>query len=224
MDSAKVCGFLAAGCLLLLTLLGDPTAACSCAPRHPQSAYCNADVVIRAKFVGVSKQSLNVSIGEPVWMVRYEIKTTKVYKGSEQVQDVRFLHTPAMESICGYKHKGSFKGEEYVIAGMLEDESLYITACSFIQPWTELSPAQRRGLSLDYSKGCNCTIMACTSMPCSVSSDSQCLWTDGIMSQLWEGAQAKRLACLPRSEKPGLCTWQALSTQGLGSLRKARRG
>lgn len=44
MDSAKTCGFLAAGCLLLLTLLGDPTEACSCAPTHPQTAYCNADV------------------------------------------------------------------------------------------------------------------------------------------------------------------------------------
>lgn len=33
------------------------------------------------------------------------------------MQDVRFLYTPAMESLCGYEHKGPLKGEEYVIAG-----------------------------------------------------------------------------------------------------------
>ncbi|CAI5795880.1 metalloproteinase inhibitor 1 [Podarcis muralis] len=219
MDTSKVCGFLTAS-FLLLVLLGDPTAACSCAPRHPQSAYCYADVVIRGKFVGVSKQQVNISIGEPVWWMRHEIKTTKVYKGPEEMQDVRFLHTPAMESLCGYEHKGPLKGEEYVIAGMLEGDRAMITACSFIEPWSQLSFAQKRGLSSDYSKGCNCTVVPCNSMPCSITSDNQCLWTDGIMSRIWDGFQAKRLACLPRGESTGLCTWQSLSTQGPGSLRK----
>ncbi|XP_077185543.1 metalloproteinase inhibitor 1-like [Paroedura picta] len=211
MESTKMYGLLAAS-FLLLSLLGDPAAACSCAPRHPQTAFCNADVVIKGKFVGVSKQPLNISIGEPVWWVRYEFKTTKVYKGPEEMQDVRFLNTPAMESVCGYEHKAPLKGEDYVVAGMLEGDDVMITSCSFIQPWAQLSPAQRRGLSLKYSKGCNCTIMACTSMPCTLTSDSQCLWTDGIMTRIWDGSQAKRLACLPRSDS--LCAWQSLSPQG----------
>ncbi|XP_062975594.1 metalloproteinase inhibitor 1-like [Elgaria multicarinata webbii] len=219
MDSAKKCGFLVAS-FLLLTLLVDPTAACTCAPRHPQSAYCNADIVIKGKFVGVSKELLNISIGEPVWLMRHEIKTTKVYKGPEEMQDVQFLHTPSMESLCGYEHKGTLKGEEYIIAGMLEGNRVIISACSFIQPWAQLSAAQKRGLSSEYSKGCNCIVVPCTSMPCSVSSDNQCLWTDGITSRIWESIQAKRLACLPRSEK--LCAWQSLSIQEPGPLRRAR--
>ncbi|KAH0628923.1 hypothetical protein JD844_010566 [Phrynosoma platyrhinos] len=221
MDSAKVSGFLAASFFLLI-LLGDPTETCSCAPRHPQSAFCYADVVIRGKFVAVSKEHVNISAGEPVWWMRHEIKTTKVYKGPEEMQDVRFLHTPAMESLCGYEYKGSPKGEEYVIAGMLEGDRVMITACSFIQPWAQLTLAQKRGLSSDYSKGCNCTIVPCISMPCSVNADNQCLWTDGIMSRIWDDFQAKRLACLPRAEKPSLCTWQSLSIQRPGALRKAR--
>ncbi|XP_042309215.1 metalloproteinase inhibitor 1 [Sceloporus undulatus] len=220
MDSAKVSGFLTAS-FLLFALLGDPTEACSCAPRHPQSVFCYADVVIRGKFVAVSQESVNISAGEPVWWIRYEIKTIKVYKAPEEMQDVHFLHTPAMESICGYEHKG-LKGEEYVIAGMLEGDRVMISACSFIQPWAQLTLAQKRGLSSDYSKGCNCTIVPCTSMPCSVTSDNQCLWTDGIMSRVWDQFQAKRLACLPWPRKPGLCTWQSLNTQVPGTFRKAR--
>ncbi|XP_054859717.1 metalloproteinase inhibitor 1 [Eublepharis macularius] len=219
MDSAKMCGLLAAS-FLLLTLLWDPTAACSCAPRHPQTAYCNADIVIKAKFVGVSKQPMNISIGEPVSWVRYEIKTTKVFKAPEVMQDVRFLYTPAVASVCGYEHNAPLKGEEYIIAGMLEGDRVMITACSFIQPWSQLSPAQKRGLSLTYSKGCSCMVVPCTSMPCSVTSDSQCLWTDGIGSRIWDGSQAKRLACLPRSNTSDLCAWESLNTQGPGNLRR----
>lgn len=43
-DSAKMFGFLASGCLLLITLLGDPAEACICVPNHPQNDYCSADV------------------------------------------------------------------------------------------------------------------------------------------------------------------------------------
>ncbi|KAM3844086.1 metalloproteinase inhibitor 1 [Vipera latastei] len=219
MDS-KMSRFLAVG-VFLLSLKADPTAACSCAPRHPQSAYCSADIVIRGKFVSVSKQHVNISVGEPVWWIRHEIKTTKVYKGPEEMQDVRFLYTPSMESLCGYEHKGPLKVEEYVIAGMLDGNRVMITACSFIQPWSQLSLAQKRGLSLEYSKGCNCTVMPCLSMPCFISSDNQCLWTDGFTSRIWDSLQAKRLACLPRSENSNFCTWQSLSSQGPGSLRKS---
>ncbi|XP_060108359.1 metalloproteinase inhibitor 1 [Heteronotia binoei] len=217
MKSTKMYGLLAAS-FLLLTLLGDPTTACSCAPRHPQTAYCNADIVIRGKFMGVSKQPMNISLGEPIWLVSYEFKAIKMYKGPEEMQDVYFLNTPSMESVCGYDHKAHEKGD-YVVAGMMEDDKMMITTCSFIQPWASLSPAQRRGLSLTYSKGCNCTILPCIST-CTMTSDSQCLWTDGTMAKTWDGNQAKRFACLPRSDSSGFCTWQLISAQGRNATRQ----
>ncbi|KAJ6652985.1 hypothetical protein lerEdw1_010254 [Lerista edwardsae] len=199
MDSARMCGFLAAGCLLLLTLLGDPTEACSCAPTHPQTAYCNADVVIRAKFVGDSM--------EFPWK-RFEIKTAKVYKGSEALQELRFLYTSTVGHLCGYE-KEPRQGEDYVIAGKQYINRTIINLCSFIQPWAELSPEQRRGLSLDYSKGCSCTvsIKPCYSTPCSIKSDSLCLWDQNL-----NGIQAKTLACLPKSGIPHACSWQSLNS------------
>uniref|UniRef100_A0ACB8EN27 Uncharacterized protein n=2 Tax=Sphaerodactylus townsendi TaxID=933632 RepID=A0ACB8EN27_9SAUR len=171
--------------------------------------------------MSVSKKPLNISMGEPMWTLVYEFKTNKIYKAPKGMQDVRFLHTPAMESLCGYEHKAPMNGEDYVVAGMLEGDDVMITSCSFIQPWAQLSPAQRRGLSLTYRKGCNCTIMPCTSVPFEISSNSQCLWTDGLESRVWDGPQAKRMACLPRLNTTDACSWKVLVTQGPGNLRRS---
>uniref|UniRef100_A0A8C4YRG3 Metalloproteinase inhibitor 1 n=1 Tax=Gopherus evgoodei TaxID=1825980 RepID=A0A8C4YRG3_9SAUR len=90
---------------------------CSCAPQHPQMAFCQADVVIRGRFMGITPLSHNSSRGESVPWVRYEIKTTKIYKGFEPLTDVHFVDTPALESVCGYQHPAPLKGEEYLIMG-----------------------------------------------------------------------------------------------------------
>lgn len=59
-------------------------------------------------------------------------------------------------------------------------------------------------------------------MPCSVDSNNQCLWTDGIVQQTWNSNQAKSLACLPKSGTPEFCIWQSLKSQKSGFLRKSR--
>ncbi|KAJ6652993.1 hypothetical protein lerEdw1_010262, partial [Lerista edwardsae] len=225
-DSAKMFGFLASGCLLLVTLLGDPAEACVCVPSHPQDDYCKADVVVKAVFVGSTLESgwkryeiqttnglccfdrIETSmISEahellpllPPSLSLILIRTVQVYKGSEAMQELRFLYTPNMARYCGYINE-PLQGEEYVIAGIeypplpwkicgncnsyltrygeqafqytafplicfslspppgkLEKNRVMITLCSFIQPWSWLSPEQQRGMRLDYSKGCGCT-------------------------------------------------------------------
>ena len=45
-------------CLLLLGTLLPWANACSCSPVHPQQAFCNADIVIRAK--AVSKKEVDL--------------------------------------------------------------------------------------------------------------------------------------------------------------------
>lgn len=69
---------LALGLLLLATLL-RPADACSCSPVHPQQAFCNADVVIRAKAVSEKEvDSGNDIYGNPIKRIQYEIKQIKV--------------------------------------------------------------------------------------------------------------------------------------------------
>ncbi|XP_062827759.1 metalloproteinase inhibitor 1 isoform X2 [Anolis carolinensis] len=96
MNLAKVSTFLAAS-FLLLTLLGDTTEACKCYFPHPQTAFCSYDIVLRVKFLR-----------------GYGIKTTRVYKGPEEMQNLRDFDTPPRGGACGYSHEGSFR-EEYLV-------------------------------------------------------------------------------------------------------------
>ncbi|XP_028922849.1 metalloproteinase inhibitor 1 isoform X1 [Ornithorhynchus anatinus] len=194
--------------VLLCPALVPPSQACSCAPQHPQMAYCNSDVVIRGKFVGAAQPGQNDSLQHHR---QYEIKMTKVFKGFEalgNLADLRFLYSPTLESMCGYEHKSLNKSTEYLIAGRLHEGQVHVTTCSFIQPWSSLTPAQRQGFTQLYKTSCDCEVVPCTGIPCSVSGDLQCLWTDRVNSRLGRHPQAQQYACTLK--KGGFCTWTLL--------------
>ncbi|XP_008151210.1 metalloproteinase inhibitor 1 isoform X1 [Eptesicus fuscus] len=196
---------LASGILLLLCLTA-PSRACTCVPSHPQMAFCNSDLVIKAKFIGTAE------VNHTTLYQRYEIKMTKMFKGFNalgDVPDVQFVHTPAMESVCGYFHQSQNRSEEFLIAGHLWNGHLHITTCSYVVPWNSLSSAQRRGFTKLYSAGCEeCTVFPCSSIPCKLQSNNHCLWTDQLLTGSDKGFQSRHLACLP--QKPGMCNWQSL--------------
>ncbi|XP_065279114.1 metalloproteinase inhibitor 1 [Emys orbicularis] len=202
---------LLAGAILLL-VLGDPTDACTCAPQHPQTAFCQADVVIRGKFVGVTP--LSPSSKEFQSWIRYEINVTKTYKGIRSLGDVLFIDSWEEESLCGYRHPAPLDGkEEYLIMAKWQGKPLIISLCSFVRPWGSVPPSQRRGVSQAYREGCTCEVVPCHSMPCELSGDAQCPWTDGLEDWNWQGPQAERQACLPHASQTledRFCAWETL--------------
>ncbi|XP_053329448.1 metalloproteinase inhibitor 1 [Spea bombifrons] len=202
--------------IVILGCLSQRALGCSCSHVHPQSAYCNSAVVIRGKFVAQTDSEKREHWNQ------YRIKTTKVFKAPEDMGDIEVVHTSKTESLCGYEHKSTNRSEEFLITGSIVDGMVVITACGFIAPWDSLTIFQKKGFSQMYEKGCSCQIVPCYSVPCEVTSDQQCLWTDHLMqrSSTGAGSQASSLACLDMGK--GLCTWETQKSRLLTTIRKSK--
>ncbi|KAK1150573.1 metalloproteinase inhibitor 4-like [Acipenser oxyrinchus oxyrinchus] len=192
--------------VLVALSFGGLTEACSCGPQHPQTAFCNSDVVIRGKIVGSEEANLeNRTDGTGMWL-RYEIKQTKMFKGFESVSDVQYLYTPHDGGLCGFEPSDATKQTEFLFSGMVTAGGrLTVTVCSFIQPWKKLSPAQRKGIMHTYKHNCDCRITPCNSIPCELSTEAECLWTDGLFSRGWDHVLARQYACVHQGD--GTCSW-----------------
>ncbi|XP_023671023.1 metalloproteinase inhibitor 3-like [Paramormyrops kingsleyae] len=172
--------------------------ACSCLLSHPQDAYCNSDIVIRAKVVG--KKLLKDG---PFGTMRYTVKQMKMYKGFEKIQHVQHVYTDASESLCGVKfdiHK-----YQYLITGRVFEGRLYTGLCNFNERWERLTLSQKKGINHRYQLGCKCRIKACHYLPCFVTSKDECLWTDMLSHFGYPGYQSRHYACIHAKE--GYCSW-----------------
>ncbi|XP_056280645.1 metalloproteinase inhibitor 3 [Pseudoliparis swirei] len=184
--------------LLALSSLQQLAEGCSCALSHPQDAFCNSDIVIRAKVVG--KKLLRDG---PFGTMRYTVKQMKMYKGFDKVQHVQHIYTDASESLCGVKF--DINKYQYLITGRVYDGKVYTGLCNFNERWERLSLAQKKGINHRYQLGCNCRIKPCHYLPCFVTSKNECLWTDMLSHFGYPGYQARHYACI--EQKEGYCSW-----------------
>lgn len=195
---------------------GPQVEACSCGPSHPQQHVCQSDVVVKGKVV--SPELIND--GNSQW-IRYELQQQKVFKGQEKMDPVQYIYTPYTDYLCGLVLQPENLNEEYLLSGNIDsDGRLQVTLCGFNKPWAEVTAAQKVGLNGTYEASCGCTIISCRSLPCGLTADDQCLWSDGLFYRDWVGTQTKRFACLPR--RSGFCHWEALKART--SKRSARAG
>ncbi|XP_060700844.1 metalloproteinase inhibitor 2a [Hemiscyllium ocellatum] len=202
--SATFSSLLATLFLLLVLRVEQIAEACSCAPNHPQQAFCNADVVIRAKVVA-SKAVIsgNDIYGNPIQKLQYEVKQIKMFKGPEH--NIEYIFTATSSAVCGVTLETNGK-KEYLITGKLgEDGKMLITLCDFIKQWDMLTPTQKKSLNQRYQMGCDCKITRCPSIPCYITSRSECLWTDWVTGKSINGRQSKHYSCVKRSDNS--CAW-----------------
>ncbi|MBN3270823.1 TIMP3 inhibitor, partial [Polyodon spathula] len=178
--------------------LNDVAEACSCALSHPQEAYCNSDIVIRAKVVG-KKLLKDRAFGT----MRYTVKQMKMYKGFNKMQHVQHIYTDASENLCGVKFE--VNKYQYLITGRVFDGKVYTGLCNFNEKWEKLTLSQRKGLNHRYQLGCNCRIKPCHSLPCFVTSKNECLWMDMLSYIGYPGHQSRHYACI--QQKEGYCSW-----------------
>ncbi|KAJ7315900.1 hypothetical protein JRQ81_002062 [Phrynocephalus forsythii] len=179
--SATLPSLLASLAVLFLGRMDRLADACSCSPVHPQQAFCNADVVIRAKAVSTKEvDSGNDIYGNPM---------KRMFKGPDQ--DIEFIYTAPSSAMCGVTLDVGGK-REYLIAGRYEGNGkMHITLCNFIVSWDSLSATQKKSLNQRYQMGCQCK--------------DECLWTDWVTEKNINGRQAKHYACIKRSD--GSCAW-----------------
>ncbi|KAG5853644.1 metalloproteinase inhibitor 2-like [Anguilla anguilla] len=202
--TCTVRSFFATLVVLLFWRAEEVAEACSCSPVHPQQAFCNADIVIRAKVVGGKEvDSGNDVYGNPIKRIQYDIKQIKMFKGPNR--DIEEVFTAPSSAVCGVTLDSSGK-KEYLIAGKAESNGkMHVTLCDFIVPWETMSHTQKKSLSQRYDMGCGCRITRCPSIPCSISSPEECLWTDWVMEKKISGRQANHYACIKRND--GSCAW-----------------
>ncbi|XP_064870751.1 metalloproteinase inhibitor 2-like [Oncorhynchus nerka] len=176
--------------VLLLWQIEDIAAACRCTPVHIQQAFCNADVVIRAKVVGGGVVSHDT---------KYDIQQIKMFKGPDRVIHAVFTSS----SLCGVTLEIN---KEYLLTGSINtDGRMRIGMCNFIRYWDDLNDTQKKSLTQRYQSGCACKIIPCHSLPCPVSAPDECLWTDWLLHDGQSGPQAKYSACIWSFDR--FCYW-----------------
>ncbi|KAM6304132.1 metalloproteinase inhibitor 3 [Podargus strigoides] len=172
--------------------------ACTCVPIHPQDAFCNSDIVIRAKVVGKKLMK-----DGPFGTMRYTVKQMKMYRGFQIMPHVQYIYTEASESLCGVKLE--VNKYQYLITGRVYEGKVYTGLCNWYEKWDRLTLSQRKGLNHRYHLGCGCKIRPCYYVPCFATSKNECIWTDMLSNFGHSGYQAKHYACIQRTE--GYCSW-----------------
>ncbi|KAM4717579.1 metalloproteinase inhibitor 2-like [Anableps anableps] len=189
--------------ILFLWRVEELAEACSCTPVHPQQAYCNSEVAIRARVVGMQEvESGNDVYGNPIKRLRFDVKQYKMFRGPTGV--INAVYTAPSSALCGVTMETN--GTPYLITGKLEGNgTMHVTLCDFVKKWETLNGMQMNSLSQRYEDNCDCKITHCASVPCMISSPMDCLWTDWVLKKTVNGDQAKYFACLKRND--GSCAW-----------------
>lgn len=149
-----------------ILLFSSETNACSCAPSHPQTSYCNSEYVIVARILRKSNRRTN---DQHI----YKIDIVKTYKTSEKAQQYlkqSRLMTAPHDGLCGINFK---IGQLYAIAG----NSQKVGLCQYIKEYSKMSQVEKRGIAGAYKKGCGCEINLCMNNRSCDPSPSACEWS-----------------------------------------------
>ncbi|XP_072175378.1 metalloproteinase inhibitor 1-like [Diadema setosum] len=201
------------------------TASCaSCPIQHPQQKFCSAHFVFKVRPKSVQYIGLN---GKPVrysshaYDVEYQVKVETIFKGEEHIPGkTRTVSIYSPRNVCNIDTLEM--GVRYLISGRMRGDKMEVTTCGMVEKWSDLTPAQRRGIRGAYGTQCSsCRIRGSTVM--SYYGGSEII--DEMSSGLWskqdcfynplasvtfgsEDCENKHSFCMKQAD--GGCAWEGL--------------
>lgn len=194
--------------LMAVTLLGlQVVDACTCMYAHPQTHFCKADFVIKARVKSeetiYTKTKLeNGEVQRYPFERKYKVSISKVLKEIPAFQNVshKFLYSSYQESVCGV----SLQPNKYVLTGHVQGDKAYISLCDFKQEWSTLPVRMRKGFNFRYEEHCDCEInVNWRHSPKKEHSDDSCTL---FMRDDPDRCFSKHAMCA-RSSQDGRCLW-----------------
>ncbi|XP_069065745.1 metalloproteinase inhibitor 1-like [Pleurodeles waltl] len=178
---------------------------CSCFWPHPQKTFCNSDVVMHAEFLGATFTDATDEFYGDYQVITYEIEIVQVFKGSAEIQNLKFIYTSTLY-YCEYYVSQSNYNKKYLITGNMMNGRLEVIHCNYIVLWSQLPEAQKSGFEGAYN--CDCKI--CYPSECSKDTSSYCTLNWGgdwnPLDSEYSDREEKEQTC-ERNEN-GHCTWQ----------------
>jgi len=166
-------------------VLGGVEETCKCLPLHPQTAFCQANFVMKGTIISDRHEKLmetevTKSMGmPPLQIVYYDVLVSRVHKGFEKISEVvgikdSFLmkipvYLSQSGAVCKFNLK---KGQKYLIMGRIVAKQLQITHCSFVKELHTLSKTVKHGIKGHYD--CKCPVTMCVGGYCD--QDHGCKW------------------------------------------------
>ncbi|KAJ1095808.1 hypothetical protein NDU88_000962 [Pleurodeles waltl] len=176
-----------AAIVLLLLVGSQQSSASDCLYSHPQSYFCNSEVVIRAKILREAERNNSVN--------GYELQILEVFKGSLWLPGTIIL----IDISTGASIDLRADPGDFVLTGF-GSGSLQVSGCSMVKPWSELTTKQALGIRGAYKDGCSCEIISSFPKP-RESKGRHCKLDDDSANQV------ANQACIP---KGGTCSWQTI--------------
>ncbi|XP_063427315.1 metalloproteinase inhibitor 3-like [Mytilus trossulus] len=169
---------------IIISLAGLALSGCRCQIKHPQTAFCTHNYVIKVMVKAIKenlaengyKQYLSKNYNPDTVLYRrtpkkiilsrtYKIKILRIYKNSKKFKqaNIKLVMTPGSYKSCGVILK---KKRVYILAGDVINTELWIDGCSWVQEFKSLTKQNLNGLNKKYRQNCNCQIKHCTGRNC----------------------------------------------------------
>lgn len=144
-------------CIFGIASLCTISKACRCAPRHPQTNFCEADYAIKADILSEEK------IG-PFGGRRYRVKVLENYKNGYakpfKFSEVWIYSTDVCRVTLDTR-------STYIITGAIRNNNFTASSCSWNVKTSALTTYQSNALSNSvYRNNCNCKIKECQQNDC----------------------------------------------------------